>query len=348
MKSIKIIFIGILVFLSQIINAQEKDTHTNEWKSNRPDGHAPISVMGDHYHHKGEVMFSYRFMYMNMEGLQKGSNTISNTEAHNAGYMVTPLSMPMKMHMLGAMYAPSDKVTLMVMVNHIENDMDLQMRNMMTGMIMPFSTGSSGLGDVKLGMLYKFINENRGSLHANVSISIPTGELNAKDATPMSTPNEIQLPYPMQIGSGTYDANLGLTYLGQAETVSWGSQLKGTYRFGKNSYDYSLGNCYSLNSWFAVKTHQWLSFSARLEGLIVSPINGKNQNLNPMMVTTANTKNSGGKFINGGLGFNVYAFKGSLKNLRFGFEFSTPLYQNLNGIQLKNKETITAGLQYSL
>ena len=348
MKLSKIIFIGILISLSQIINAQEAAHHKNEWKSNRPDGHAPISVMGDHYHHKGEVMFSYRFMYMNMEGLQKGRDAISNTEAHNESYMVTPLSMPMKMHMLGAMYAPSEKVTLMAMVNYIENDMDLQMRNMMTGMIMPFSTSSSGLGDVKLGMLYKFINENRGSLHANVGFSIPTGTLNAKDATAMSRPNKIQLPYPMQIGSGTYDADLGLTYLGQAETVSWGSQLKGIYRFGANEYNYSLGNRYSLNSWFAFKTHKWLSFSARLEGLIVSSINGKNSNLNPMMVTTADTMNSGGKYINGGLGFNVYAFKGSLKNLRFGFEFSTPLYQNLNGIQLKNKETITAGLQYSL
>ena len=348
MKLSKIIFIGILIFLSQIINAQENTHHNNEWKSNRPDGHAPISVMGDHYHHKGEVMFSYRFMYMNMEGLQKGSEAITNAQTHNVGYMVTPLSMPMKMHMLGAMYAPSDKITLIAMVNYIENDMDLQMRNMMTGMLMPFSTSSSGLGDVKLGILYKFINENRGSLHANIGISIPTGELNAKDVTPMSNPNKIQLPYPMQIGSGTYDADLGLTYLGQAETVSWGSQLKATYRFGKNEYEYSLGNRYSLNSWFAVKTHKWLSFSARVEGLVVSSINGKNPNLNPMMVTTANTINSGGKYLNGGLGFNVYAFKGSLKNLRFGFEISTPLYQNLNGIQLKNKETITAGLQYSL
>ena len=348
MKSIKIIFIGVLVFLSQLINAQEKEHHQNEWKSNRPDGHAPISIMGDHYHHKGEVMFSYRFMYMNMEGLLNGSETISNSEAHNAGYMVTPLSMPMKMHMLGAMYAPSDKVTLMAMVHYVENDMDLQMRNMMTDMIMPFSTSSSGLGDVKLGMLYKFINENRGSLHANVGVSIPTGDLNAKDVTPMSNSTEIQLPYPMQIGSGTYDLDLGLTYLGQTETVSWGSQLKATYRFGKNEYDYSLGNRYSLNSWFAVKTHKWLSFSARIEGLAVSSINGENSNLNPMMVTTADTANSGGKYINGGLGFNVYAFKGSLKNLRFGFEFSTPLYQKLNGIQLKTKETIIAGLQYSL
>ena len=39
--------------------------------SSRPDGHAPIGVMGDHIHREGEIMFSYRAMMMNMSGLRK-------------------------------------------------------------------------------------------------------------------------------------------------------------------------------------------------------------------------------------------------------------------------------------
>ena len=38
---------------------------------------------------------------------------------------------------------------------------------------------------------------------------------------------------------------------------------------------------------------------------------------------------------------------GTLKNLRFGFEFATPLLQNVNGTQLKTEETIILGLQYA-
>lgn len=347
MKLSKIIFIGIIVFLSQQIIAQEKE-HTNEWKSNRPDGHAPISIMGDHYHHKGEIMFSYRFMYMNMEGLQQEKSSISNLNAHMNGYMVTPINMPMKMHMIGAMYAPSDKITLLTMVNYVENEMDLQMRNMMNGMIMPFSTSSNGFGDVKIGALYKILNKNKQSLHGQLNITIPTGKINAKDKTPMSSPNEILLPYPMQIGSGTFNTDLALTYLKQSEFVSWGSQLKSTIRLGKNSNKYALGNHYKINNWFAYKASDWLSFSARLEGLIIGKIRGNNPNLNPAMVTTADTKNSGATFINSGIGLNVYIPKGEFKNIRFGFEFSSPLYQKVNGIQLKQKETITAGIQYSL
>jgi len=339
--------IKIAIAFLAIVQSIYAQKNTSQWTAGRPDGHAPISVMGDHYHGKGDLMFSYRFMKMNMEGLLNGTSEITNNQAHDSGYMVTPLNMPMDMHMLGVMYGVSDKITVVAMAMYIQNEMDLQMR-MPTGMINQFSTASSGFGDVKLGMLYKFINAKRQSLHANVGISIPTGTLEAKDVTPMSAPNEIQLPYPMQIGSGTFDADLGLTYLGQTDYFSWGTQLKGIYRFGKNDFKYSLGNRYHLNSWFAYKTNDWLSFSARGEVVAEERINGANPNLNPMMVTTAHTANSGGKHINGGLGFNIYIPKGKFKNVRFGFEYAYPLFQEPNGIQLKREETLTFGLQYSL
>ena len=347
MKSIKIIILGFIILLNQQTKAQEtSENNNNNWKGNRPDGHAPISVMADHYHSKGGFMFSYRFMNMNMSGLLNGSNTISNDEAHNAGYMVTPLKMPMQMHMFGLMYAPSNKITLLAMANVIKNDMDLQMRMMNT--TSPFSTASSGFGDLKLGLIYKFLNKNQHSFHGNLTFSLPTGSISETDETPMSSPNEIQLPYPMQIGSGTFDTNLGFTYLGQKETFSWGSQLKGTFRFGKNSNNYAFGNSYNLNNWLAIKATDWLSLSARIEGIIVNEIRGEDANLTPMMVTTADTTNSGGTYANSGFGFNLYAPKGKLKDVRLGFEYAFPLYQKPNGIQLELKETITVGLQYAM
>ena len=47
--------------------------HEGPWTAARPDGHAPISVMGDHMHEMGEWMVSYRYMSMEMEGLIDGS-----------------------------------------------------------------------------------------------------------------------------------------------------------------------------------------------------------------------------------------------------------------------------------
>ncbi len=333
---------AILFMVTIALCAQETNNETTKWSAGRPDGHAPISVMGDHMHGKGEWMFSYRYMHMNMEDLKQGNDNASFDEALT-NYMVTPTAMPMNMHMLGAMFAPSDRITLMAMFNYISMEMDH-----LTRMGGNFTTESSGLGDIKLSLLYRFFNRNQQSLHGQIGFSIPTGGITESDVTPASAPNAMELPYPMQLGSGTFDPVVALTYLGQNESVSWGSQIKGVFRFGKNDREFRYGNRYSLNNWLAVKAADWISFSARLEGLLVGELDGADPNLNPMMVITADTNNSGGTLINGGLGFNIYAPTGALKNLRFGFEFASPLLQDLEGIQLKNKETLTLGLQYSL
>ncbi|WP_136466684.1 transporter [Flagellimonas onchidii] len=336
-------YLSAILFMATLaLCAQETNDETTKWSAGRPDGHAPISVMGDHMHGKGEWMFSYRYMHMNMEDLKQGNDDASFDEALT-NYMVTPTAMPMNMHMLGAMFAPSDRVTLMAMFNYISMEMDH-----LTRIGGNFTTESSGLGDIKLSLLYRFFNQNQQSLHGQIGFSIPTGSITESDVTPASAPNAMELPYPMQLGSGTFDPVMALTYLGQNESVSWGSQIRGVFRFGKNDREFRYGNRYSLNNWLAVKAADWISFSARLEGLLVGELDGADPDLNPMMVITADTDNSGGTLINGGLGFNIYVPTGALKNLRFGFEFASPLLQDLEGIQLKNKETLTLGLQYSL
>lgn len=96
----------------------------------RADSHAPIGVMADHTHKKGEVMVSYRHMQMSMTGNQQGSDDIgddaiaTSVENRFAGMpnmpptlRIVPQEMQTDMDMLGVMYAPSDTVTLMLMAN---------------------------------------------------------------------------------------------------------------------------------------------------------------------------------------------------------------------------------------
>lgn len=322
-----------------LVLAQQNES--KNWTASRPDGHAPLSVMGDHVHHKGEWMFSYRYMDMNMEGLQSGNDEVSR-ETVFSNYMVSPIKMDMKMHMLGVMYAPSNRLTLMLMANVIDNDMQL-----ITKMGETFTTNSSGFGDIKLTALYKILDENSQSIHVNAGVSIPTGSIDEKGVTPMSEAMEMPLPYPMQIGSGTWDPNLGLTYLLQGKLLSFGSQLKGTLRIGENDNDYRLGNQLVWNNWIAAKITNFVSVSGRLEGKTIGEIDGSFSELNPMMVPTVNTANQGGEYVNFGFGANFYVPSGSFKNVRFGIEYEFPVYQDLNGIQLKNDGNLILGLQYS-
>lgn len=79
----------------------------------RADGHAPIGVMGEHRHKTGEVMLSYRFMHMDMQGNLIGDDNVSPatiaTTVPNRFFgapgqpptlRIVPTDMRMQMHML--------------------------------------------------------------------------------------------------------------------------------------------------------------------------------------------------------------------------------------------------------
>jgi hypothetical protein len=335
MKKKLLLILGTLFLCSNMALGQD-----NPWTSARPDGHAPISIMGDHYHKKGEFMFSYRFMPMWMEENIQSTDDISDEDIYQ-NFMVAPKKMKMNMHMFGAMYAPSDQVTLMVMGNYISNSMDLK-----TGMGVDFTTESSGLDDITVSSLIIILNNNRQSFHGNVGISIPTGDIDQRDATPIM--NDAQLAYPMQLGSGTWDPSLGLTYLGQTDKLSWGAQSKYKFRLGVNSENYTFGNRFDLVGWGAIKVSDYFSFSTSLSYFVTQKIDGGDADLNPMMMPLFNTVNSGRSQLDMSIGTNFFVPKGSLKDLRIGAEIKIPAYQKVNGIQMKNTLMATFGFQYTI
>ena len=79
---------------TQTDDAKAEDTADAHSHKHRPDSHAPIGVMGDHMHKKGEWMFSYRYKTMNMNGSLNGSSSVSN-QTILARYPVAPTSMTM-------------------------------------------------------------------------------------------------------------------------------------------------------------------------------------------------------------------------------------------------------------
>lgn len=314
----------------------------------RPDAHAPIGVMGDHLHTKGGLMLSIRYMNMAMEGNKSGTDNIDNSSIYNT-FMVAPQNMTMDMYMLGVMYAPTDKLTLMLMQNIIKKNMDLTARMMMNGMPMlrDFSTSSSGLGDLKLGTLFSIFNNHKTSFHLNGSLNIPIGDIESRDDTPMM--NDAKLPYAMQLGSGTFDVTLGATFKNNCTTTSWGIQFLTTLRTGKNSEDYRFGNVYQLNIWGAYKINNNISISGRILGISEGKLKGIDSDLNPMMVTTANTNNYGSDKIKSFFGINIAFSEGSsLKDFRFGIEAGAPIYENYNGIQMNENLTFNFGLKYNI
>ncbi len=330
---------SLTLFFSLGITVLPGYAQTDTWTSGRPDGHAPIGVMGDHRHSRGAWMVSYRYMRMGMQDNLNGTTTFTNEEVF-ANYMVAPQQMRMTMHMIGVMHAPTNQLTLMVMAHYLTNTMDLRTRTDMN-----FTTVGQGFGDTRVSALYGLFNRQQQSMHINLGVSIPTGSITERDATPMEA--NAPLPYPMQTGSGTWDILPGITYLGQASDLSWGAQASGILRTGKNDRDYTLGNALNATGWVAYRWNNWWSTSLRLAGSNVGTVSGRDEALNPTMVTTADTNNFGGQRVDGFLGLNFNVAERYLYGHRLAAELGVPLYQNLNGPQMGQQSVLTLGWQWA-
>ena len=319
--------------------------HEGPWTAARPDGHAPISVMGDHMHKMGEWMVSYRYMSMEMEDLLSGSSSVTSNSQLGTMMMpgdfdMVPTKMTMDMHMFGTMYAISNKWTLMGMINYLDNEMTMQSRMMKMG------SESSGLGDIKIAGLYDLAQWDSGRrMHLNLGLSLPTGSIDEKDS--MSR----VLGYGMQLGSGTYDFHPAITYLAQTEKYSYGAQLGGILRIGENDQDYTLGNKFEAALWGARKITDSLSASAKLDYSTQSEIDGSDTRLdarNMMMASPGfQTASQGRDITTFGLGLNYYFQNGGLSGHRLAAEWETPIDQKVNGVQLELDSVWTLGWQYA-
>ena len=332
-----IITIVVVTFLS-ILTFADSVSHL-------PTAHAPIGVMGDHTHAKGEHMFSYRYMAMEMKDALNGQDKVTSSEIFNQlGFaMAAHESMTMKMHMLGYMVGLSDKVTLMTMVNYLDNSMtSIRKANNTT-----FENESSGLGDVKISALINLEKTESVQSHFSFGLSLPTGKIDEKGT--MANGAEGTLGYGMQLGSGTYDLLPGYTYRAFLESFSWGFQANAILRAGINNKSYALGNKFTTSLWAEKGLSDSLSTSLRTTFTTTDKVSGAHEGFaNPKMAPAFDTNSTGGNSLSLGLGLNYLCHNGLLKNYRAGLEFLVPVFQDHNGVQLKTDSVIVFGIQKAL
>jgi nitrous oxide reductase accessory protein NosL len=311
-----------------------------------------------HTHPAGMWMFNYKFMHMNMEGLRDGTSDVGlsrvgyNRMGKPYNYMMIPTDMTMNMHMFMAMYGITDRLTVMAMANYLENKMEMLM-----DMGKPMNPSmpdkgkqkeppmrTSGLGDTEIRGIYKINKYLVGSL----GLSLPTGNIE-KEFVTMGRPPYRQ-PYDMQLGSGTYDLKPALTYsaLSDDSKWNWGAQAMYTWHTGKNENDWRYGDSIKVTGWLQRALGpltSWLRLAYSDTGRIRGEDSEIKKLLDPRMkvgapMPDADPDNYGGQRLDGLIGVSL--LKGSVS---IGIEGGVPVYQNLNGLQMKTTWVVNAGIQ---
>lgn len=296
--------------------------------------HAPIGVIRDHIHKKGELMTSYRFSYMQMKGLRNGDDKISNPTALNQHPNI-PTKMTMQMHMFGAMYGLTDQFTISAMGGFMTKDMDHLNKN--TGY---FNREVEGISDSKINLLYQFYNKNSNRAQFNIGLSLPTGDIDKKQ--PNGT---TRLPYPMQIGSGSYELLPGISYSNDKKIFSFGGQINGVFRLESNKHNYKLGDSYNITTWIAKSLNNSFSISSRLDYNKYEAIEGRDGGLNTNVIATADPAFQERESLDLLIGANFLMKKGFLEGNRLAIEFGIPIYQNIAGPMLETDYKFVIGWQ---
>jgi hypothetical protein len=330
------------------------DTSVCPYDCCRPDGHAPLGIMTDHVHGKGEWGFSYSYVNIQQKGNQTGTALLTDQQVLT-NYMTAPDQMTMQMHMAMIMYGLSDRLSLMGMFSFVQNSMQMTMNTaamsmpgmVMTGTPTQMNTKTSGLGDTKIYGLYKIADRNRQRLIFSLGINIPTGSTTINGLTLEGDGQ--RLSYPMQTGTGTWDLIPALAYTGQINDVSWGLQTGANLRPGLNMQGYALGDEFTGNAWISYRFSKWMSSSLRLEENVTTTMNKYDPNIAILAMNdpTANAANYGGEHTNAYLGLNFYKPSMPFRGNRLMLEYGIPVYQNLNGTQMKYQSTLCLGWQYN-
>lgn len=208
-----------------------------------------------------------------------------------------------------------------------------------------FTLSTEGIGDVVLSYRRDMWQRDNHLISAKAGISFPTGSIDEEGDTPRA-PGDQQLPYTMQLGSGTFDLPVGVNYLGQEDKWSWGASANAKIRLGRNSRDYRLGHTAGVSLWSGLQIFPWLKPIVKVNYKYSDHIHGIDKEILvpgafPFPASITNPEFYGGHKISTSFGIEVTPHFGSFSNHSFGFSYSMPVYQNLNGPQVEEDDRIS-------
>jgi len=310
-----------------------------------------MSMAGHMNHDQDRMwMFEYRYMRMNMSGLLDGTNEVSTSDISGASgdagaqspdkpYWMAPTSMSMDMHMFMAMYGITQQLSVMAMGNYVANTMAMAMHHHMSDgdtEEMHANMETSGLGDTLISLSYAASDP----LTLTLGLSLPTGS-NEEEVQMMPGQDKVRAGYSMQLGSGTFDLEPSLTWNRKNVDHQWGYQASYVYHLGAHN-GYTFGNKLEASAWTKHQIDPGVWAGARLAVSSWGSIDGRDEKIDSMMSPDMDPKAQGGTRADALFGLSG----GNPKGLTIGLEFGLPVYQNLNGPQMKTTLIASGSLQW--
>ena len=192
---------------------------------------------------------------------------------------------------------------------------------------------SSGIGD----------SHSSSAWRVTAGLTLPTGSIDEKGDTPRAPGNQ-QIPFSMQLGSGTYDLPFAISCSKKLRSTTWGLYFDAKWRLGENDRNYTLGDRYGVSVLYRWDRLGWIKPTITLSHSEWDSIGGMDDDLLapgafPYPAPVTNPDLYGGDRADLSLGLR---FTGPNSDYFLEFKISKPIFQNLNGPQ--NKEDFRLGI----
>ncbi len=310
------------------------------WTSNRPDGHAPIGVIGDRTLPVGETEISYRFSQMSSKGIWLNSDSLP-LEVTLEFYQVAPLTLTNQTHTVSGAYGVTEDLTLFASIDFSQRE-----REQLTVDNLFYVNEVRSLGDMTLLALYDFYDAGPIRAHAQFGSVLPTGSVDIVGETPFSSPDLEYLPYDMRPGTGTFALLPGMTVSVQNEHGSVGAQVGANIPLGDNSLGFAPGRRVTATGWGAYRINEYFSVSGRVLWQNWDGIDGADPFVDPQRDPGNDAFFLEGERIDVPVGLNFYMPEDSrFGGHRLAIEAIFPISHDYTGPQLGLDWGVTLGWQ---
>ena len=235
-------------------------------------GNMPLNIFGGGIPETHEFRFKISGMFMEMRPLRDGTNDIDTPSiigpANGTTFVAAPEAMQMYMTMVGGAYSFTDDFAVMAMTNYQENNMQMKVRAANGN---DFTMRSTGMGDTTVLGKYRFYKDDNlvptKQMSMLFGLSLPTGAIDKKFTNnTVAGQNGTLLPFKMQLGSGTIDPIIGLTYQGSRDPFWWGFNTQVEAHLYNNNQGYHRGQEFRYDFYAMRQVHDKVVLHTQLNG----------------------------------------------------------------------------------
>lgn len=301
------------------------------WNADRPDGVAPVSIVNDRTLGSGILEVSYRYARMEAQGLKFGKEVFTEDEALEL-FTFVPLERTAEGHMATISFGATDDVTVSVTGGWVTKTRTSANEEVF------FSTEASGMTDIEADALWQVYDAGPWRGHLQMGVIIPTGSIDEAGDFPASDDfgavSGAQLPYDMQIGTGSLTLVPGLGGQVMNSVGSVGGQVRGYFAVMDNGRDWKPGNRVEGLVWLAHRFNDVVSASAGVRASAANAIQGADPDLETLRDPGDLALSFATERVDLPLGVNLRMTEGPLAGHRLGIEAIWTVHEETDGPQL--------------